>query len=270
MSQDIKEVYDWVVNKSKITDPKDREMISKLENIISNKTEVVEEPEVKKKRGRPVLYTLDQYLAAGLGKKPVHEVARELKVSTPTVYAVAKANGIDIKKKKETTGLIAPHKKSKTLEFYQGHGIGVRLDSEVARDLGITRERVRQIRQRFSIAPPSREMRGERWKVNLDKIESEIAAGKTVSEVARSLGMSMNEVTYRVRKAGIKVVRRGPKTLFSKEEIIEAFKGAKSVHEASSRLGLKHYSHIFRYIDRYNLRELGVVPDGRNKEKSAV
>jgi hypothetical protein len=71
-----------------------------------------------------------------------------------------------------------------------------------------------------------------------------------------------------MNKAGIKAKAKGPRPVYTKEEVVKAFEGTSSVHEAANRLNLKHYSHIFRYIDRYGLRELGIIPDGRNGKKS--
>lgn len=266
MAIEVKDIYDWAVSKSKISDPKDREMISKLETIIQEVPAVEKKSaSIRKKRpGRNPLYTLEQYQAAGLGVKPMTDVARKLKVSLPTVYSVARANGIPCPGR---TGLLAPNINTKNLEFYKAKGIGERLDSDVARDLGITRERVRQIRARFNIPPPNRSELSVKWKTHLPEILALLEKQKTVSEIARELDLSVNEVNYRIRKAGVSVKAKGPRPTYSKEELIKAFEGVTSVHEAASRLNLKHYSHIFRYIDRYGLREMGVVPDGRNGKK---
>jgi len=264
MSIEVKEIYDWAVSKSKITDPKDREMISKLETIIKDGPAVEVKPE-KKSRGRRPLYTLEQYIEAGLGKKPMTDVARKLKVSLPTVYSVARANGISCPGR---SGLVAPTVNTKNLDYYKEKGIGERMDSDVARDLGITRERVRQIRARFNIPPPNRSELSVKWKEKLPEIISLLDQEKTVSEVARELNISVSEVNYRMNKAGIKAKAKGPRPVYTKEEVVKAFEGTSSVHEAANRLNLKHYSHIFRYIDRYGLRELGIIPDGRNGKKS--
>lgn len=269
MSIEVKEIYDWAVSKSKITDAKDREMISKLETIIkspANGEVAVEKPPKTKRKGRPALYTLEQYIEAGLGKRPMTEVARKLKVSLPTVYSVARANGITSPGR---TGLVAPTVNSKNLDYYKQHGIGERLDSDVARDLSITRERVRQIRARFNIPPPDRSTLSVKWKTHLPEIQKLLEEEKTVSEIARALDLSVNEVNYRIRKAGLVIKAKGPRAHHTKEEVVKAFEGAVSIHEAASRLNLKHYSHIFRYIDRYHLRDLGLVPDGRNPKVKA-
>ena len=107
-----------------------------------------------------------------------------------------------------------------------------------------------------------------KWKENLPEIIALLDQNKTVSEVARELDISVSEVNYRINKAGITPKAKGPRPVHSKEEVMKAFEGTTSVHEAANRLNLKHYSHIFRYIDRYGLREMGIVPDGRNAKKS--
>ena len=138
MAIEVKDIYDWAVSKSKITDPKDREMISKLETIIKDVPVVEIKEDVKKGRGRRPLYTLDQYKEAGLGVKPMTEVARKLKVSLPTVYGVARANGISGPGR---TGLVAPNVNSKNLEYYKDKWLAISVlqeNASVRSGLGLT------------------------------------------------------------------------------------------------------------------------------------
>jgi hypothetical protein len=216
------------------------------------------------RRGRPTLYTWEEYKEAGAGTLPASKVAAKLGVTLQTVYKAIRMN----KSGAQPMQPSKPVDNVKDIEYYKKFGIGEKTDTEVALALGVTRERVRQIRARYGIEKPSIPVDRQRWRVGLDEVISKVNEGLNVAEIARATKMSQNEVNYRIKKAGVKLQAIGPRPLFSKEQVIEAFQGVTSVHEASEKLGLKHYSHIFRYIDRYGLRGTGLIPDGRvNRRK---
>lgn len=269
MENELSELLKWVEAKSKITDPKDREMVALIEKLSAKQASeeaVVEEPNAENAigavRGRPRLYSWEEYLAAGVGKIPATKVARKLRVSNQTVYKAIREN---------KPGFVGPAKTTATrdvkpLKYYQENGLGIKSDMEVAAAIGVTRERVRQIRVRFGIPKPAIVKKHFRVVDGTEEIKQKIDSGMTVSQAARDLGLSLGIVNARVKRAGIVPKVRGPQVKLTKEEVMAAISGTKSIYEAAEKLGLKHYSNIFRYIDRYNLRNEMVLPDGRSKK----
>lgn len=263
------DIFEWAVSKSKITDAKDREMIAKLESILqSNKTHDTIEPKVSdldkisdpkvvvySRRGRKRLFTWDEYLAAGVGKIPATKVARKLKVSVATVYKAIRENEANVK-------IVYKDLPATDYQKYKDAGIGDHTDIEVASRMGISRERVRQVRKILGLPRPNRANK-ESWRPDVELIKQKFDEGLNITETAKALNMSHNEVTYRMQKAGIKPKFKGPKCRHTKDEVVEAFKSTNSIYEAATKLGMKHYSSIFRYIDRYGIRDMGLVKDGR-------
>jgi DNA-binding CsgD family transcriptional regulator len=104
----------------------------------------------------------------------------------------------------------------------------------------------------------------DRWKDGVDQIRDLAAAGNTAEQIAQIIGYSVISVRAKAAKAGIDIIHGQTKNLLvTKEQLKAALETSASLREASKKLGLKHDTHIYRYIRRWNMRAEVKMPDGR-------
>ena len=218
-------------------------------------TETAKKPSHLGRKGIP----REKFLEAGLFTKPASTVARALGCTLACVYENRRRfrEDPDFKKEKE------PSPTPQTdIEKYKLAGLGVKPDADVAEALGVSRERIRQVRVAHNI--PRVPATSERWKDGVDQIRDLAAAGNTAEQIAQIIGYSVIAVRAKAAKAGIEIIHGQTKNLLvTKEQLKAALETSDSLREASKKLGLKYDTHIYRYIRRWNMRAEVKMPDGR-------
>lgn len=202
----------------------------------------------------------EKFIEAGLFTSPASQVAKTLGCTLACVYENRRRFREDPDFKKEK---IRPSVMPQTdVERYKLAGLGTKTDAEVAEALGVTRERVRQVRTANDI--PRVSANSERWKKGIDQIREMAASGHTAETIAKTIGVSVQTVHNKAAKADIKIVHGQTKNLLvTKEQLKAALETSASLREASQKLGLKYDTHIYRYIRRWNMRAEVKIPDGR-------
>jgi DNA-binding CsgD family transcriptional regulator len=218
----------------------------------------VDEPKKVSHLGRKGI-PREKFLEAGLFTHPASKVARELGCTLACVYENRRRFREDPDFKKEKPAEATPQT---DVAKYKAAGLGTKTDAEVAAALGVTRERVRQVRVAHDI--PRVPVASERWKEGVDQIRDLAAAGNTAEQIAQIIGYSVISVRAKAAKAGIEIIHGQTKNLLvTKEQLKAALETSSSLREASKKLGLKHDTHIYRYIRRWNMRAEVKMPDGR-------
>lgn len=86
------------------------------------------------------------------------------------------------------------------------------------------------------------------------RIKNLVALAWSQTRIAKKLDISASTVAAIMKALELEPV--GPKSKHSKEEVIEALKGAESLVAAAAKLKLAHSSYIYRLIHRYKLYDL--------------
>lgn len=155
------------------------------------------------------------------------------------------------------------------LEKAKGFGIGVRADIDVAADLKVSRERVRQLRVQFKIPKPKRDASelSIQYRVDCGLVCSLGRQKKTLSQIANATNRSKSSVGHILRKAGIEVPAdpSGFQQKWFRQEVVDALNNSRSITAAAKLLKMEFSTGIYRLIRKWNLRSDPDVriPDGR-------
>lgn len=146
-------------------------------------------------------------------------------------------------------------------------GMGRLSDAEVARRLGVTRQRVFALRQRFAIPAPDTEGRTHR-----EKLVEELAKTSSCSETARVLALPYSTVAGTAKRLGVTFERksergRPPRALAG--DIVEAVRTA-GTHAGAARLLGVHPSTVSQAVRRFGLVERGLLPPAVRRPQLVV
>jgi plasmid maintenance system antidote protein VapI len=136
-------------------------------------------------------------------------------------------------------------------------GMGRLSDTEVARRLGVTRQRVWAIRRRYGIDAPDADLRTRR-----EKMVVELAPMSSVSDVARILSLPHSTVVGMGRRLGVTfqpALARGRPPRVLEGDVVRAISEAKT-HAGAARLLGVHPSTVSQLVRKARLVERGLVP----------
>lgn len=136
-------------------------------------------------------------------------------------------------------------RKTRTKEELIEAGIGQISDVDVAYKLGVSRERVRQLRIEFCIDKPTTKSKSL---VKLDEVRALAAQDADAYSISAQTGVSVNSINTLAKAYGFTVNTKQNTYLVSDQQILEAISKFRTITEAAGFLGM-YAPHLSRMIN---------------------